>query len=87
MDAESFKKIGNFLSQGKIETQYKVHEEKARFLSKHPQPNSVVVASSEVQCRAKQVPIPPSKESRKVDTFVCNMYNFAALVINSSNYQ
>ncbi|KAJ7324743.1 hypothetical protein JRQ81_017763 [Phrynocephalus forsythii] len=87
MAEEAFKTIGSMAVSRKIEALYKVHDEKATYLTKHPQPNSVVVASSQIQSRTKQVPIPPSKEGHKLDTVGRNVYNFTLLLLKIANYQ
>ncbi|KAJ7345895.1 hypothetical protein JRQ81_001845 [Phrynocephalus forsythii] len=64
----SFKNISSQSVSRMTESLYKVFDDKAPFLVKHPHPNSVVIAASQVQSRTKQVPIPPSKEGRKLDS-------------------
>ncbi|KAJ7317190.1 hypothetical protein JRQ81_003352 [Phrynocephalus forsythii] len=70
-----------------IESLYKVHDDKATYLNKHPPQNSVVVAASQVQSRTKQTPVPPSKEGWKLDAMGRNLYTCASLLHKISNYQ
>ncbi|KAJ7324502.1 hypothetical protein JRQ81_017522 [Phrynocephalus forsythii] len=64
-----------------------VHNDNATFLFKHPHPNSVIVVVSQVHSKNKQVPIPPSKEGRKLDTLGWCLYSTTSLAFRVANYQ
>ncbi|KAJ7317420.1 hypothetical protein JRQ81_003582 [Phrynocephalus forsythii] len=60
---------------------------KASFLQKHPTPTSIVVAEFQVQSCTRQIPVPPSKERRKLDAVARNIYSFASLIYKISDCQ
>ncbi|KAJ7308477.1 hypothetical protein JRQ81_009028 [Phrynocephalus forsythii] len=84
MVEDSFQAVSSTSVSRKLESLY---DDKAPYLDKHLAPNSVVVASSQVQSHSKQTPVPPSKEGRQIDTIGRNLYSSATLLHKICNYQ
>ncbi|KAJ7338424.1 hypothetical protein JRQ81_012070 [Phrynocephalus forsythii] len=72
MVENSFQSLSATSVSRRLESLYRVHDDKVPYLDKHPAPNSVVVASSQ--------------KGRKLDTMGRNLYSYATL-LHKINYQ
>ncbi|KAJ7342034.1 hypothetical protein JRQ81_008429, partial [Phrynocephalus forsythii] len=87
MAKDSLKKIPSSSKSRRIESLYRVFDEAAPFLAKHPSPNSLVISASQMNSKSKVLTVPPSKEGRKVDSMARQLYSSAALSFKITNYQ
>ncbi|KAJ7329484.1 hypothetical protein JRQ81_015658 [Phrynocephalus forsythii] len=87
MAKDSFKKIPSSSKSRRIESLYRVFDEAAPSLAKHPSPNSLVISASQMNSKSKVLTVPPSNEGRKVDSMAHQLYSSAALSFKIANYQ
>lgn len=70
-----------------IENLYRVKQDSAEYLSKHPVPSSLIIEDMQAWCHPGQHVSPTDRESRRLDTLGRKLYSSSALNFRIADYQ
>ncbi|XP_078245250.1 uncharacterized protein LOC144587803 [Pogona vitticeps] len=71
----------------RTENMYRINDEDAKFLLKHPIPNSLIVESSCSKPSGRAHVVPTNKEGRKLEMLGRRLYSLISFVLRVANYQ